>query len=129
MPPGKGLVSGYWMHDFSAARMELTDAQLMPELLDGMEQFVPGISELVEFSYVDRWHPVVMNCPQGIYSKLAELGSRIDPADRIALAGDYFGYGSTNRCSITGEQAAARLAGAIGDDHASAAPLVVRHSC
>lgn len=112
-PPGKGLVSGYWMHDWSADRMQRSDEELLPELLAGMEQFMPGISSDLEFFYIDRWRPVVMRCDQGVYSSIAELEALIDPADRVALAGDYFGYGSTNRCSITGERAAARLAGAI----------------
>jgi oxygen-dependent protoporphyrinogen oxidase len=109
VPPGKGLVSGYWMHDWSNKRMDHADEQLLPELLDGMEQFVPGMSELIEFFYIDRWRPVVMNCPAGIYPQLARLRSSIDPTDPIQIAGDFFGYGSTNRCSITGEQAATRL--------------------
>ena len=93
--------------------MERGDDELMPELLEGMEQFVPGISELVEFAIVDRWRPVVMRCEPGIYSRLAELEGRLDPLDRVQLAGDFFGYGSTNRCSITGERAAERLAATI----------------
>jgi oxygen-dependent protoporphyrinogen oxidase len=103
------------MHDWSAANAHRPDGELLPEMLGSMEQFVPGISELVEFSYIDRWHPVVMNCPRGIYQRLADLQATIDPTDRIQLAGDYFGYGSTNRCSLTGQTAAehliARLAG------------------
>jgi hypothetical protein len=46
VPPGKGLVSGYCMHEWSAPRMELGDDELLPLLLDGMEPFVPGISSL-----------------------------------------------------------------------------------
>jgi oxygen-dependent protoporphyrinogen oxidase len=113
IPPGKGLVSGYWMADWSSARMERSDDELMPDLLDGMEQFVPGIAELVEFSIIDRWRPVVMRCEPGIYSRLAELDDRLAARDRVQLAGDFFGYGSTNRCSITGERAAGRLAATI----------------
>jgi protoporphyrinogen/coproporphyrinogen III oxidase len=110
VPRGKGLVSGYWMHEWSRERMHNTDEQLLGELLEGLERFVPGVSELVEFFYIDRWQPVVMCCPHGIYRDLAGLRARIDPDDPIQLAGDYFGYGSTNRCAITGEQAAERLA-------------------
>jgi hypothetical protein len=54
-----------------------------------------------------------MNCPHGIHRQLARLQASIDPRDPIQLAGDYIGYGSTNRCSITGEQASARLAGTL----------------
>lgn len=114
VPPGKGLVSGYWMHEWSAANAARPDAELLPDLLSAIERFVPGISELVEFFYIDRWHPVVMNCPHGIYARLTDLQSTIDPTDPIQLAGDYFGYGSTNRCSITGEQAAERLIATLG---------------
>lgn len=130
VPPGKGLVSGYWMHDWSSARMDRADEDLLPQMLEGMERFVPGISALVEFALVDRWHPVVMNCPHGIYATLAEFSARIDSADRIQLAGDYFGYGSTNRCSITGEKAAIRLARVIragpAAGHAADAGLALR---
>jgi oxygen-dependent protoporphyrinogen oxidase len=114
VPPGKGLVSGYWMDDWSRPRMRVSDEELLPLLLDGIEQFVPGIARLVEFFYIDRWHPVVLRCPRGVYAELATLSGAIDPDDPIQLAGDYFGYGSTNRCSITGEQAAARLTRSSG---------------
>lgn len=109
VPPGKGLVSGYWMHEWSTANAARPDEELLPDLLTAMDRFVPGIAGLVAFTYIDRWHPVVMNCPHGIYRQLADLRATLDPNDPIQLAGDYFGYGSTNRCSITGEHAAERL--------------------
>lgn len=113
VPPGKGLVSGYSMKAWADERAALGDEELAAELLAVMERVVPGIGDLVEFSYMDRWYPVVLNSYRGLYRDLAEFRARIDAHDRVQLAGDYFGYGSTNRCLITGEQAAQRLAGAI----------------
>ena len=53
-----------------------------------------------------------MRCEHGLYPDLAEFMASLDPADPIQLAGDFFGYGSTNRCSLTGQLAARRLVAA-----------------
>lgn len=108
-PPGRGLVSGYWMHDWSTSHLSVPDDELQPLLVAEMERFVPGIGDLVDFTLIDRWQPVVMRCDHGLYRDLAAFIASLDPTDRIQLAGDFFGYGSTNRCSLTGEQAAQRL--------------------
>lgn len=108
-PPGRSLVSGYWMHDYSQAHAHLSDGELRPHLVAEMERYVPGVAAATSFTLIDRWTPVVIRCDHGTYAPLADFCARLDPDDAIQLAGDYFGYGSTNRCSLTGERAARNL--------------------
>jgi oxygen-dependent protoporphyrinogen oxidase len=109
-PPGKGLVSGYWLHEWSLARRHLDDEQLTAQMLVAMEKVVPGITRSVEATHIARWDPAVLRSYPGMYRWIGELAARMDGGSRVQLAGDYLSASSTNGCALSGEMAADRLA-------------------
>jgi oxygen-dependent protoporphyrinogen oxidase len=112
-PPGKGLVSAYFSHDWSAPRADIDDERLLAEGVALVERIVPGIGANVEFAQIDRWAPSTPISRRGIHRLTAELQRRCDPRDRVQLAGDYTSIATVNGCVVSGETAAARLAATI----------------
>jgi len=113
VPPGAGLVSSYWLHEWSAARRGRSDAEVITEMLPAMARIVPGIADDLVFAQLDRWDPAVVRSYPGWYTHVATLAERADPADRVQLAGDYLSASSTNACAVSAELAAQRLEHAV----------------
>jgi oxygen-dependent protoporphyrinogen oxidase len=109
VPHGKGKLSTYWLHDWCEARVGWTDEELLDEMMPSIEKIVPGVSDVVEVTRIDRWRPAVLKSYPGMYRYMAEFASRIDPTSPVQLAGDYLSASSTNGCAVSGELAAARL--------------------
>jgi protoporphyrinogen/coproporphyrinogen III oxidase len=109
VPPGKGVASAYLTNDWCAPRRRLSDAELLAEVMPKVESLLPGISETVEFTEIDRWEPCTPLSVAGIHALIAELGRLSEPADPVQLAGDFTTYATVNACVISGEFAAARL--------------------
>jgi oxygen-dependent protoporphyrinogen oxidase len=109
VPPGKGKLSTYWLHDWCEKRVGWSDDELLDEMLPSIEKIVPGVSDWVEVTRIDRWRPAILKSYPGMYRYMAEFASRIDAESRIQLAGDYLTASSTNGCAVSGELAAGRL--------------------
>jgi oxygen-dependent protoporphyrinogen oxidase len=116
VPPGAGLVSSYWLHEWGAARRDRSDDEVVAEMLPAMARIVPEIADELVFAQVDRWDPAVVRSYPGWYAHvatLAEVAAREGSAERVQLAGDYLSASSTNACAVSGELAARRLEHAV----------------
>lgn len=113
-PAGKGLASTYWLEDWSRAREHVSDEALATEMLRGIDKVLPGTSNNVEFSRIDRWQPATIRSFPGMYSYVGEFVRRIDRGSRVQLAGDYLSASSTNGCASSAEAAAARVIAVVG---------------
>ena len=105
-PPGKGLIAGYWTSEWSTAHFDLDDDALLAEMLPSMDRIVPGIESMTEFVNVERWRLSTLKSRPGLHRTIAELTDRLDPADPIQLAGDYFGPPNLESCVLSAEIAA-----------------------
>lgn len=122
VPAGKASLSSHWMTEWTHRHLDVSDDDLVPTLISDTERILPGISNLVEFVHIERWPRAALEPVKGLYKAISDLRSRIDPQDRVQLAGDYFGQSGINLSVTAGEQAAARLARAL--KHPSAADQV-----
>lgn len=113
-PEGKGLVGTLLYHEWVTPRLELTDEQIIEEVLPDLDRVVPGIAERVEFAVVTRWTPGALRTAQGTHRIIADIHERFDPSERVQLAGDYLSIPSINGSVVSGEAAATRLASALG---------------
>ncbi len=121
VPPGRGMITTFWMRDWSRRRWDQDDAVLAREAVDAARKVLPTLGDEVEMTSVRRWDPCVSVRPPGGYRALREFTRGLDPSSRIQLAGDYFTSISTNGSLCTGESAAARVARRLGGpgSHAS----------
>lgn len=113
VPPGAGLVSSYWLHDWNLSRRGSSDERIIEEMLPVMDKVVPGIADNLAFTHLDRWDPAVVRSYPGWYTHVATLVARMDPTERVQLAGDYLSASSTNSCAVSGDLAAARVERAV----------------
>jgi oxygen-dependent protoporphyrinogen oxidase len=113
VPAGKGLLATFWSADWCAERMHLDDESLAELMLADLEQVLPGVTDTVEFSVIDRWSPSNPMFRLGNYRLVAELGKHLDPLHGVQLAGDYLGLPIVEGSVVSGRDAAARLGAAI----------------
>ena len=95
VPPGKGLVVAFWAPEWCTARLKVDNETVSAATL---EHLMPGITELVEFSAIDRWSPGNPDLHVGNHRLYARMDRGTDPRDRIALAGDYTGLPLIEGC-------------------------------
>ncbi|MCW8379731.1 protoporphyrinogen/coproporphyrinogen oxidase [Streptomyces justiciae] len=113
-PPGKGLLTSYWLHEWSVLRRGMSDEELTAEMLKELEKAVPGIRELLAFSAIDRWNEGVVRSYPGMYAKVGEFNRLVEPTSPVQMAGDYLSNSSTNGSALSGEIAARRIVAALG---------------
>jgi oxygen-dependent protoporphyrinogen oxidase len=105
-PAGKGLITVYWHHDWNTSHWHDPDAEIVERSVDAASRYVPGVESSVVFSHLARWDPSFIYSRPGTYKALHRVAqSRID-ANRIHLAGDYFGGPATNTSLCSGDLAA-----------------------
>jgi oxygen-dependent protoporphyrinogen oxidase len=112
-PSGKGVVGVLLYHEWVTPRMDLSDDDLLNEVLRDVDKVVPGIADMVEFAQVTRWQPAALLGDPGTHKLIAEIDRTIDPEERVQLAGDFMSIPSIEGSIVTGEAAARRLAGAL----------------
>jgi oxygen-dependent protoporphyrinogen oxidase len=112
-PPGRGVIGAFFYHEWATPRLHLTDDELLAEMLPALDRVVPGIADTIEFGEITRWTPGALRSRPGLHRLIARIDGRIDPTDRVQLAGDYLTIPSINGSVVTGETAARRLTGAI----------------
>ena len=69
----------------------------------------PELVGQCDFTNVGRWQRAVPNPAPGVYRAMHEMKSRLDPASRIQLAGDYFTCTGQNSAIYWGNVAADNL--------------------
>jgi oxygen-dependent protoporphyrinogen oxidase len=109
VPPGKGMLSSYWVHPWCEKRYHLSDEKLLEEMYPAFEKVVPGVRKHVKVAHIDRWRPAVLMSKPGTYHAMAEFNRHLDSTLPIQLAGDYFCASSCNASALSGEMAAQRL--------------------
>lgn len=113
-PAGKGVLSTYWLHDWSLDRGAVENDVVAKEMLGAIDKVLPGTSSMVEFSHVDRWQPAVIRSYPGLYEYVGQFAKQIDRTSRVQLAGDYLSASSTNGCAAAAEAAAERVIAVVG---------------
>ncbi len=109
VPVGGGLVSGYWLHEWSETHADVPEDDVLAEMAKTMTRFVPEVGTDLVFSTLNRWDPAVTRSYPGWYAEVARLGRAVDTGSRLQLAGDYLSASSTNACALSGDVAAQRL--------------------
>jgi oxygen-dependent protoporphyrinogen oxidase len=115
-PPGKGMASLYAMSKWSEKLITMDDEMVVKLTLAAAEQVMPGLSNLVEFSNVNRWHDVIVYSKPGLYKETGKFIAGLDPNSRIKLGGDYFSCSNMNTAFAGGERAAKQLAQTLSTD-------------
>jgi len=113
VPAGKGLVTSYWMDEWSKAHADLSDGELLEKALPAVERFIPGLSDSVEFNHIQRWEKGWVRTTAGTYHSMAEMTRRMNPSERVQLAGDFLTIPGTNGSSSSGDRAARHLSKAV----------------
>ena len=109
VPPGKGLVVAYGRHEWGEAHLQLTDDQILDQMIRSIGKIIPGIGKTVEVRNLERWKPALFMSKPGSYKAMAALKQSWDPASRVKFAGDYFSFTSTNASALSGDGAARQL--------------------
>jgi oxygen-dependent protoporphyrinogen oxidase len=124
-PAGKGLVTLYGMNEWSARHMDADDETVVHDILaDGGARIVPGIADDIEFTQVNRWHPVLVYSHPGMYRALGRFHAARDRRSRIHLAGSYTSSGNVNTAVSAGERSARELLEALALHSPARAPAV-----
>jgi len=110
VPPGRGMITTYWMRDWSARRWDDDDDRLARDAVAAASKVLPKLGDQVEMTCVRRWDPCVSVRRPGGYKALRAFMAGLDPASRVQLAGDYFTSISSNGSLASGERAASRVA-------------------
>lgn len=114
VPPDRGLITTYWEHDWCHAHRSLPREEMIEQMVQSIERFVPDIRSMITFTRIDRWPWATVRSAPGLCAALTRLGELLDPGGAVQLAGDYFSVSSTNSSAKSGELAAARLATRAG---------------
>jgi protoporphyrinogen/coproporphyrinogen III oxidase len=104
VPAGKGLLAAYITYDQSVKWLDASDQTVTDAVLSAIEPLLPGVSDTVEFSRVNRWYPLGILPRPGYYARLAHFNSRRPRLGRIHLAGDYFSTSNLNTVVSAGER-------------------------
>lgn len=105
-PTGGGVLTCYWMSDWSAAHRDATDDELVALTRTALEGLLPGWAADVRAHAVGRWSPALVASEVGTYRDLAAFHAADDPGSRIRLAGDYHAQTSVEASVAAGARAA-----------------------
>jgi oxygen-dependent protoporphyrinogen oxidase len=108
-PNGAGVLTAFYMSDWSAAHWDDPDDTLVRETEERINRLLPGWADEVRATHVTRWRPALVASRPGTYRDLVAFQQRSDPAVRVQLAGDYLAQSSVNAAVASGERAAERL--------------------
>jgi oxygen-dependent protoporphyrinogen oxidase len=108
-PTGHGLLSVCWEMSAAAAWMHRSDDELVARSLQTVLRLFPELRGSVDFTYVRRWPLALPQTSVGVYQRIAEFTSNIDPTSRIQFAGDYLSQTGQNTAVAWGNRAAANL--------------------
>jgi protoporphyrinogen/coproporphyrinogen III oxidase len=108
-PAGHGLLSVSWEMSAAAAWWHRSDEELIARSLHTVLRLFPELRDTVDFTYVRRWPVALPQTRVGVYQRIAEFTSGIDPNSRIQFAGDYLSQTGQNTAVAWGNRAAANL--------------------
>jgi protoporphyrinogen oxidase len=108
-PAGHGLLSVCWEMSAATAWMQRSDDELVERSLQTVFRLFPELRGTVDFTYVRRWPLALPQTRVGVYRRIAEFTSNIDPTSRIQFAGDYLSQTGQNTAVAWGNRAATNL--------------------
>ncbi|MFF8092921.1 protoporphyrinogen/coproporphyrinogen oxidase [Streptomyces sp. NPDC016675] len=110
-PDGKALITLYWPTQQSESLYDLPDQDITARALHDLDQLglFSGLARQIEMTSVSRCRPCVPLTHPGSIAELRNGLRSLDHTSRIALAGDYYSFGSTNAALTSGEATATRL--------------------
>jgi oxygen-dependent protoporphyrinogen oxidase len=108
-PAGKGQIGGFWDGRWNDAQWDSDDDAIVDKTIGAASEWLPGLENMVESSKVYRWRHGVLNSRPGSYRDLHKIAATQDSAQRVFLAGDYFGGPSVNAALCSGDKAAERI--------------------
>ncbi|TDO10113.1 oxygen-dependent protoporphyrinogen oxidase [Mycobacterium sp. BK086] len=113
-PEGHGLLDILTMTEFAEKIIDDDDDTVRHKILSRMEKVIPGLTDTVDYTRIARWNEVIVYSRPGLYKDLGQFQARQAAVkSRIRLAGVF--RSSSNMCTATvsGEKAAADLAGLL----------------
>jgi oxygen-dependent protoporphyrinogen oxidase len=108
-PAGKGQVGAFWDGRWNDAQWDSEDEAIVDKSIGAASEWLPGLENMVESSRIYRWRHGVLNSRPGSYRDLHKIAVAQDDANRVFLAGDYFGGPSVNAALCSGDKAAERI--------------------
>ena len=108
-PAGHGLLSVSWEMSAAAAWMKRRDDELIARSLQTVLRLFPELRGTVDFTYVRRWPVGLPQTRVGVYQRITEFPSNIDPTSRNQFAGDCLSQTGQNAALASRDRAAANL--------------------
>jgi oxygen-dependent protoporphyrinogen oxidase len=102
------------MNEWAVEHQHDDDETVLHGLLRDAEAVMPGLSDQIEFSRINRWYPVLVYSHPGLYRELGRFHATRRRHGRIHLAGSYNSSGNVNTAVAAGERSARELADALG---------------
>lgn len=113
-PQGHALFSVYGDEAAVDGMEHLPDAALIELAAAYVEKLFPELRGQRDLAHVTRWPMAVPNPAPGLYREMHAMKSRLDPKDRVQLAGDFLTCVGQNSAIHYGRVAAANLIGTAG---------------
>ncbi|MFJ9597922.1 protoporphyrinogen/coproporphyrinogen oxidase [Streptomyces virginiae] len=112
-PADKALAGLYFRDNWTTPRWNLDDTTLADQALTQLAHLMPDLAKHcrthLDMTYVHRAAEAVVTREPGSLGQLADFTRSLAPRSRIALAGDYLSFSTTNAALATGEHAATRI--------------------
>ncbi len=108
-PAGKGVVSLFCRDDWSAGNFHAPDENILADVLAMATPFIGDVRGDIESYVIERWPYAIIKSSVGLYHRMRDYESGIDPGDHIQIGGDFLSMGM-EAAVISGTNAAARIA-------------------
>jgi oxygen-dependent protoporphyrinogen oxidase len=108
-PAGAGLITVFWHNRWNIDEWDTEDSVIVDKSIGAAAAYLPEVENNVAFGNVKRWRHAIINSEVGTYRSLHTVADNRYRADRVQLAGDYFGGSTSNSALCSGEFAAKRL--------------------
>jgi oxygen-dependent protoporphyrinogen oxidase len=109
VPIGHALFTVYFDEAVADRCLDLPDDELVGIGSALLEMLFPELKGRRDLSHVTRWPLANLNPAPGVYRELHTMKLRLDPLDRVQLAGDYLTCVGQNSAVYYGKTAADRL--------------------
>ena len=114
-PEGKGLLTVLLSHEYLERSVNLGDDDVLDYAVDRARHYYPDVSpgDVLE-SNVVCWPESVPTIDKGRFKRIADYAANTDRAARVQFASDLDRIPGCNGALVSGQEAAARLAVAVG---------------
>lgn len=120
VPPGGGILTGFWMTDWSRRHWEDTDDELVGHTVDQLRALFPSWPVDPAAAAVGRWPHAMVASRVGTFAGLAAVTRQARHDRRVQLAGDFLAQTSINASVAAGETMATRLLSFLRTDRTTA---------